>query len=159
MLAHAGRAREDADLAGAGREDPQGLDGARGGLLWRAKLAGAGERGLAVRALQPDAAAHAGDGVDDQADLFHGVTTPGVYHPASPPWIPAFAGMTMALRRPHKGMKMASSLGMVEADPAPGPSSGTPQDDMTGRPGAIFIAMTGGGGHPHPGPLPSRERG
>ena len=41
-----------------------------------------------------------------------------------------------------KGMKMASSLGMVEADPAPGPSSGTPQDDMTGRPGAIFIAMT-----------------
>ena len=39
-------------------------------------------------------------------------------------------------------MKIASSLGMVEADPAPGPSSGTPQDDMTGWPGAICIAMT-----------------
>ena len=55
---------------------------------------------------------------------------------------PACAGITMALRGPHKGMKIASSLGMVEADPAPGPSSGTPQDDMTGWPGAIFIAMT-----------------
>ena len=80
-------------------------------------------------------------------------------HPASPPWIPAFAGMTMALRRPHKGMKMASSLGMVEADPAPGPSSGTPQDDMTGRPGAIFIAMTGGGGAPSPRPSPVEGEG
>ena len=58
----------------------EGLDGARGGLLRRAKLAGAGERGVAVGALQPDAAAHAGDGVDDQAELFHGVATPGVYH-------------------------------------------------------------------------------
>ena len=37
---------------------------------------------------------------------------------------------------------MESSVGMVEADPAPGPSSGTPQDDMTGRPGAIFMGMT-----------------
>ena len=53
-----------------------------------------------------------------------------------------FVGITMALRGPHKGMKIASSLGMVEADPAPGPSSGTPQDDMTGWPGPIFIAMT-----------------
>ncbi len=36
----------------------------------------------------------------------------------------------MVLRRPHKGMKMASSVGMVEADPAPGPSLG-PRDDRT----------------------------
>ena len=29
-------------------------------------------------------------------------------------------------------MKVASPPGMVEADPAPGPSSGTPQDDIVG---------------------------
>ena len=52
-----------------------------------------------------------------------------------------FAGITMALRRPHEGMKMASSAGMVEADPAPGPSLG-PRDDMARWPGAIFIATT-----------------
>ena len=46
-------------------------------------------------------------------------------------------------------MEMASSLGMVEADPAPGPSSGTPQDDMTGWPGAIFIAIAHAGCHRH----------
>ena len=68
------------------------------------------------------------------------------------PWIPASAGMTvvqrspsagitMALRRPNKGMKVASSAGMVEADPAPGPSLG-PRDDIARWPGAIFIAMT-----------------
>ena len=51
------------------------------------------------------------------------------------------AGITMALRRPHRGMKMASSVGMVEADPAPGPSLG-PRDDRAGWPGAIFMVMT-----------------
>ena len=45
-------------------------------------------------------------------------------------------------------MKMASSFGMVEADPAAGPSLGPrddmvgPRDDMAGWPGAIFIVMT-----------------
>ena len=34
------------------------------------------------------------------------------------------AGITMALRRLHKGMKMASSFRMVETDPAPGPRIG-----------------------------------
>ena len=40
------------------------------------------------------------------------------------------------------GTKRSSSLGMAEADPTPGPSSGTPQDDIAGRPGAILVAMT-----------------
>ena len=32
-------------------------------------------------------------------------------------WVPAFAGITVALRRPHKGMKTASGLGMVGPTP------------------------------------------
>ena len=88
VLAHAGRACEDAEVTGGGREDPQGLDGAGRGLLGRAELAGACERGLAVGALQPNAAAHAGDGVDDQADSSHAASTPG----SSPPVLCGFHG-------------------------------------------------------------------
>ena len=49
----------------------------------------------------------------------------------------------MALRRPHKGMKMAPSVGMVEVDPAQ--VLRVAQDDMVGWPGAIFIAITHAG--------------
>ena len=37
----------------------------------------------------------------------------------------------MALRRPNKEMETAASVGMVEADPAPGPSLAL-RDDMAG---------------------------
>ena len=61
--------------------------------------------------------------------------------------LPCFAGaafgITMALRRPHKGMKMAPSVGMVEGDPAQ--VLRVAQDDMVGWPGAIFIAITHAG--------------
>ena len=61
---------------GRGREETQGLDGAGRGLLGGVELTGACEGSLAVGALQADAAAHAGDGVDDQADLHvHGSIT------------------------------------------------------------------------------------
>ena len=53
------------------------------------------------------------------------------------------AGITMALRRPHKGMKMASSVGTVEADPAPGPSLG-PRDDIARWPGVDSYWRRGG---------------
>ena len=76
-----------------------------------------------------------------------------VWRRESPPWAPgfpppparghAFTGMTMALRRPHKGMKMAPPVGMVEADPAPGPSLG-PRDDRAGWAGCYFMVMTVG---------------
>ena len=88
MLAHVCGACEDAEVIGDGREDFQSLDGTGRGLLGRAELAGACERSLAVRALQPDAASHAGDGVDDQADFSHAASTPG----SSPPVLCGFHG-------------------------------------------------------------------
>ena len=54
-------------------------------------------------------------------------------------WIPAFAGITMALRRPHKRMKMAGRLVPVDSR-----FRGNDGVGLT----SIFIAMTAGGYKP-----------
>ena len=58
-------------------------------------------------------------------------------------WIPAFAGMTMALRRPHKGMKVWTP-GRFSVDWNPrawGLDTGFRRYDDVGWLGAIFMGM------------------
>ena len=36
-----------------------------------------------------------------------------VMGPPAPPWIPVYTGMTMALRRPHRGMKIGAGFSVA----------------------------------------------
>ncbi len=62
------------------------------------------------------------------------------------PWIPAFAGITMALRRPHKRMKMGRRVSFFHrlvALPLPTPSGFRPRIGVRGMPS--IAGMTIGG--------------
>ena len=66
------RRRQDRDLAGIGRKPGQSAPRAGGRHGLGTQLARAGQGGSAVGPLEGGAAAHAGDGIDDETDLARG---------------------------------------------------------------------------------------